>query len=162
MSNPKKSQESTPAAVNRKARFDYFVLEKMEAGIALLGSEVKSIREGKVNLKDAFVRILKNEAFLFNCHISPYSRIQGYVDIDPVRTRKLLLHRQEINRLMGQSQQKGYAIIPLSLYFKKGKVKVEIGLARGKQQHDKRESIKRRIHDRETSAAIKSVRGKSR
>ncbi len=145
-----------PVAVNRKASHDYFLFDKFEAGICLLGSEVKSIREGKVNLKDSFVRIDRDEAFLHNCHISPYSKIQGFVDIDPTRYRKLLLKRAEINRLLGLNKQKGYAIIPLSVYFKRGLVKLEIALAKGKKQYDKREAIKKRIHDRESAAAIKS------
>lgn len=144
-----------PVIQNRKAKFDYHISEKFEAGISLIGAEVKSIREGKANLRDSYVRILKGEAFLFNCHISPYSKIQGYQELDPLRTRKLLLHREEIDKLMGKSQKKGYAIIPLSLYFKKGRIKVEIALAEGKKQADKREAIKRRIHDQESKAAIK-------
>ncbi len=144
-----------PISTNRKARHDYFILEKMEAGIALLGCEVKSIREGRINLKDSFVRIIRNEAFLFNCHITPYSRIQGHVEIDPIRTRKLLLKRSEIEHLMGKGTQKGHTIVPLSIYFKKSYAKVEIAIAQGKKLFDKRESIKKRIHDRETSAAIK-------
>ena len=147
---------------NRKAHHDYFLFERFEAGVMLLGSEVKSIREGRVNLKDSFVRILKGEAFLFNCHISPYSRIQGYEAMDPTRSRKLLLKRSEIDRLAGQVSQKGYAFIPLSIYFKKGLVKLEIALAKGKKQFDKRETIKRRIHEREKAAAIKSQAQKRR
>ena len=143
-------------AVNRKARFDYFLFDKFEAGISLLGSEVKSIREGKVNLKDSFVRVIRSEAYLVNCHISPYSKIQGYVDLDPRRSRKLLLHQEEINRLLAKTNQKGYAVVPLSIYFKKGLIKVEIALAKGKKQYDKRETIKRKIHDRESQAAVKS------
>ncbi|MCM8775249.1 MAG: SsrA-binding protein SmpB [Candidatus Omnitrophica bacterium] len=144
-----------PIAVNRKALYDFFLFDKYEAGISLLGHEVKSIREGRVNLRDSFVRIANGEAFLVNCHISPYSKIQGYVETDPTRSRKLLLHRHEIDRLIGQSRQKGFAIIPLRLYFKKGRVKMEIALAKGKKQYDRRETIKRRIHERESSAAIK-------
>ena len=141
---------------NRKAWHDYFISDKFEAGISLLGSEVKSIREGRVNLKDSYVRIVNKEAQLFNCHISPYSRIQGHLEVDPIRNRKLLLHREEIESLIGQSSQKGFAIIPLKMYFTKGKVKVEIALAKGKNQYDKRESIKRKIHTRESADAIRS------
>jgi SsrA-binding protein len=140
---------------NRKARHDYFLYEKFEAGIALLGCEVKSIREGKANLKDAFVRIANHEAFLVNMHISSYSKIQGHVDVDPTRTRKLLLNYREIEFLLGKTSQKGFAIIPTVLYFKKGRAKVEIALGKGKKQFDKREDIKRRIHDRESAAAVK-------
>ncbi len=151
-----------PVATNRKASYDYFLYDRFEAGIVLTGSEVKSIREGRINLKDSFVRILRNEGFLFNCHITPYSRIQGHVEVDPTRFRKLLLKRSEINRLAGSTSQKGYAIVALSLYFKKGLVKLEIALAKGKKQYDKREAIKRRIHEKESAAAIKSNTRKSR
>src|SRR3989338_6375400 len=133
----------TQIAVNRKARHDFFIFDRFEAGIVLLGSEVKSIREGRVNLKDSFVRIVRAEPYLFNFHISPYSKIQGHLDVDPIRSRKLLLKHSEINRLIGQMSRKGFAIIPLSIYFKKGLVKVEITLAQGKKQFDKRESIKK-------------------
>jgi len=146
-------------AENRKAGYNYFIHDKYEAGICLAGHEVKSIRERRVNLKDAFVRIVKSEAFLFNCHISPYSHIQGHQDLDPTKSRKLLLNRREINQLMGKATQKGFAVVPLRMYFKNGFVKVEIALGQGKKMHDKRDSIKKRIHDRESSAAIKRVRG---
>ena len=146
----------TEIAVNRKARHDYFLYDKFEAGIALKGFEVKSIREGRVNLKDSFVRVIRNEAFLFNCHITPYSHIQSHAEVDPTRSRKLLLKKSEIDRLAGQTSQKGFAIVPLSLYFKKGLVKVEIATAKGKKEFDKRETIKRRIHERESAAAVKS------
>ena len=144
-----------PIAENRKAHYDYFIQDKYEAGIGLLGHEVKSIREHRVNLKDSYVRIVKEEAFLFNCHISPYSRLQGYQEVDPTRSRKLLLNRNEINRLMGQVGRKGFTIVPLRMYFKKGKVKVEIAIGQGKKQYDKRATIKQKIHTRETQAAVK-------
>lgn len=150
-----KSQEPKQIAVNRKARFDYFILDRFEAGIKLVGSEVKSIREGKVNLSDSFVRVMKKEAFLFNCHIAAYSHMQGHVEYDTRSCRKLLLKRAEIDKLEGMISQKGLTIVPLSMYFKRGLVKVEIAVARGKKQFDKRETIKRRIHDRESSAAVK-------
>lgn len=147
--------ERKEIAVNRKARFDYFIYDRFEAGIKLIGSEVKSIREGKVNLGDSFVRIVKGEAFLFNCHIAAYSHIQGHVEYDSRSSRKLLLKRSEIDKLEGLISQKGQTIVPLSLYFKRGLVKVEIAVAQGKKQFDKRETIRRRIHDRESSQAIK-------
>ena len=153
---------TTPSIQNRKARFRFFIYEKFEAGIAFLGCEVKSIREGRVNLSDSFVRVMKREAFLFNCHITPYSKIQGHTGIDAVRIRKLLLNRAELDTLEGKMSQKGFSIVPLSMFFKKGKVKVEIALAKGKKQHDKREEIKRRIHDRESSAAVKQHQRKQR
>lgn len=151
----KKKTSSTIVAENRKARFDYFISDKFEAGIKLVGCEVKSIREGKVNLKDCYVRMMNGEAFLVNCHISPYSHIQGHVDIDARASRKLLLKREELDRLTVLTAQKGYAIIPLLMYFKKGRVKIEIALGKGKKEFDKRDAIKQRIHDRESSAAIK-------
>ncbi len=141
---------------NRKARHDYFLEDRYEAGVCLLGCEVKSIREGRVNLKDSFVRFLKGEAHLFNCHISPYSKIQGHVEIDPIRIRKLLLNRAELIQMETKLRAKGTTVVPTSMYFKKGKVKVEIAIARGKQQHDKRENIRKRIHEKESQQAIKS------
>jgi SsrA-binding protein len=141
-------------ADNRKARFDYHVLETFEAGIALLGTEVKGIREGKANLRDAFARVEKGEVWLYNVHINPYSH-RGYVDHDPKRRRKLLLHRQEVRKLIGKTVEKGLTLVPTRMYFKNGKVKVAIALARGKQVHDKRETIKRRETERETRAAVK-------
>ncbi len=146
-------------ADNRKARFDYHILETFEAGIALLGTEVKGIREGKANLRDAFARVEKGEVWLYNVHINPYSH-RGYVDHDPKRRRKLLLHRQEIRKLIGKTVEKGLTLVPTRMYFKNGKVKVAIALARGKQVHDKRETIKRRETERETRAAVKGRVGR--
>ena len=151
-----------PSIQNRKARFRFFLYEKFEAGIALLGCEVKSIREGRVNLSDSFVRVMKNEAFLFNCHITPYSKIQGHTGIDAVRIRKLLLNRAELSVLEEKMSQKGYSIVPLSMYFKKGIVKIEIALAKGKKLEDKREDIKKRMHERESAAAVKHHQSKGR
>src|SRR5687768_15843595 len=141
-------------ADNRKARFDYHVLETFEAGIALLGTEVKGIREGKANLRDAFARVEKGEVWLYNVHINPYSH-RGYVDHDPKRRRKLLLHRQEIRKLIGKTVEKGLTLVPTRMYFKNGKVKVSLALAKGKQDFDKRETMRRREADRETRAAVK-------
>ncbi|MDD5218110.1 MAG: SsrA-binding protein SmpB [Candidatus Omnitrophica bacterium] len=152
----------TQIAVNRKARHDFFLFDKYEAGICLLGNEVKSIREGRVNLKDSFVRVIRGEAYLVNCHISAYSKIQGHVEVDPTRLRKLLLNRVEIDKLYSKSAQKGFSIVPTEMYFKKGKVKVEIAIAQGKKQFDKRETIKRRMHDREAASAIKQHKRKGR
>ena len=152
---PPKQKSFEVIAENRKARFDYFILDKYEAGICLAGHEVKSIRERQVNLKDSFVRVVRGEAFLLNCHISPYSKIQGYEELDPTRSRKLLLKKREIEQLQGRSGQKGFAVVTLRMYLKKGFVKVEIALGQGKKMHDKRESIKKRIHDRESASAIK-------
>ena len=141
-------------ADNRKAFHDYHILETFEAGIALLGTEVKGIREGQANLRDAYARVDKGEVWLFNVHINPYSH-RGYVDHDPRRKRRLLLHRYEIRKLIGKTVEKGLTLVPTRLYFKNGKVKVSIGLARGKQDHDKRETLRRREVDRETRAAVK-------
>ena len=144
-------------AENRKASHDYHLLETFEAGIALLGTEVKAIREGRVNLRDSFARVDAGEVFLYNVHISPYTH-RGYADHEPMRRRKLLLHRSEIRKLVGKTVEKGMTLVPVRMYFKNGRVKVAVSLARGKKEYDKRETIKRREADRETRAAIKSRR----
>jgi SsrA-binding protein len=133
---------------NRKAYHDYFIQESYEAGIELLGTEVKSLRDGRANLKDSYAVIKDGEAFLLNCHISPYSHgnMQNH---DPVRTRKLLLHKKEISKLWGKTSQQGLTLIPLRIYFKDGKAKVEIGVAKGKRQYEKRDSVKEREAKRE-------------
>jgi len=140
---------------NKKARHDFFIEETMEAGIALLGTEVKSLRDGRANLMDSYAWVENNEAYLYNCHISPYSPATQF-NHDPTRKRKLLLHRKEINRLIGASREKGYSLIPLKIYFKKGIAKVELSIAKGKKQHDKRETIKKRDADREIRQAMKA------
>ncbi|HEY6843582.1 MAG TPA: SsrA-binding protein SmpB [Thermoanaerobaculia bacterium] len=150
----KKDQGEKLIASNKKAFHDYFVLQKFEAGIALTGTEVKSLREGRVNLKDSYVDVDRGEAFLVGAHISPYSH-GNRENHDPERKRKLLLHRREIDRLQGQIVEKGLTIVPLRLYFKGGKVKAEIAVVRGKKLYDKRESEKRRELDREAAAAMK-------
>ena len=142
-------------ADNRKARHDYHILETWEAGVALLGTEIKSIREGRVNLRDSYARTQDGEVWMMNVHISPYSH-RGYADHSETRQRKLLLHRHEIRKLIGRTAEKGLTLVPLQLYFKKGRVKVLLGLAKGKQAHDKRETLRRREVDRETRAAVKS------
>ena len=144
-------------AENRKAYHDYHLLETFEAGLVLLGTEVKAIREGRVNLRDSFARVEGGEVFLYNVNISPYSH-RGYADHEPLRRRKLLLHRDEIRKLIGKTVEKGMTLVPTRLYFKKGRVKVSVSLAKGKKEFDKRETIKRRETDRETRAAIKSRR----
>lgn len=140
---------------NRKAYHDYHIEEKTEAGIALLGTEVKSLREGKGNLKDSYVLAKDSELFLINCHISPYSH-GNITNHEPLRTRKLLLHKKEIERLRGQVAQKSYSLIPLKIYFKGSFAKVEIGLAKGKRQYEKRDAIKKKEADREIERAMKS------
>jgi len=144
-------------AENRKAHHDYHLLETFEAGLVLLGTEVKAIREGRVNLRDSFARIDDGEPYLYNVNISPYSH-RGYADHEPLRRRKLLLHRQEIRKLVGKTVEKGLTLVPVRMYFKHGRVKVAISLAKGKKEYDKRETLKRREADRETRAAIKARR----
>ena len=144
-------------AENRKAFHDYHLLETFEAGIALLGTEVKAIREGRVNLRDSFARVEDGEVYLYNVNISPYSH-RGYADHEPLRRRKLLLHRDEIRKLIGKTVEKGMTLVPVRMYFKNGRVKVAVGLAKGKKEYDKRETIKKRETDRETRAAIKERR----
>jgi SsrA-binding protein len=152
---PRESGEKL-ITVNRKARHDYFIEETVEAGIMLLGPEVKSLRDGKVNLKDSYAKITKGgEAFLVGVHITPY----GYAarDVaDPDRQRKLLLHRREIDRLAGKTRERGFTLVPTKLYFKNGVAKVEIGLARGKEHHDKRQDLKTAESKREIDRVMKS------
>jgi SsrA-binding protein len=144
-------------AENRKAFHDFHLMETFEAGLVLLGTEVKAIREGRVNLRDSFARVEDGEVFLYNVHISPYSH-RGYADHEPLRRRKLLLHKEEIRKLIGKTVEKGMTLVPVRLYFKDGRVKVAVSLAKGKKDYDKRETIKRREADRETRAAVKSHR----
>jgi SsrA-binding protein len=146
-----------PVADNRKAGFDYHILESFEAGLVLTGTEVKAIREGRVNLRDSYCRLDRGEAFLLNAHIGQYSH-GGYASHDPLRARKLLLNRAELNKLLGKTTEKGLTIVPLRMYFKKGRVKVAVALAKGKKSFDKRETIRRRETDRETRAAVKTRR----
>ena len=141
-------------AENRKAFHDYHILETFEAGIVLVGTEVKAIREGSANLRDSFARVEEGEIWLYNVHINPYTH-RGYSSHEPTRKRKLLLHRREIRKLIGKTVEKGLTLVPTRLYFQNGHVKVALALAKGKQAHDKRESIKKREADRETRAAVK-------
>jgi len=140
---PEKEKQPAAIALNRKATHDYFIEERYEAGLALLGTEVKALREGQVNLQDSFARIEDGNVVLHQCHISPYSH-GARENHDPLRPRRLLLNRDEINRLAGKVQLKGLTLVPLSLYFKRGRAKVELGLARGKQRGDKRETLRRK------------------
>lgn len=142
------------AAQNKKARHDYFIEQTLEAGIVLSGTEVKSIRQGRVNLKDCYAVVKDGEVILNGMHISPYE--QGNIfNKDPLRDRKLLLHRYEINKLIGYIQQKGMSLVPLKVYFKRGKVKVELGVAKGKKLYDKREDIAQRDAKREIDRNMK-------
>ena len=144
-------------ADNRKASHDYHLIETFEAGVALLGTEVKSIREGGANLRDSYARIEAGEVWIYNVHISAY-RNRGYVDHDPKRKRRLLLHKYEIRKLIGKTVEKGMTLVPVRIYLKNGRVKIAISLAKGKKAHDKRETIKRRETERETRAAVKERR----
>lgn len=161
--NPDKKTRRDPtatgerdAAVNRIASHNYFLLEKFEAGLALTGTEVKSVRAGRANLKDSYGLIKDGELWLLNCHIGPYEQANIF-NHAPLRTRKLLMHKDEIRKLTGKTQQRGFTLVPVRMYFKNGKVKLEIALARGKQLWDKRETERRRTADREAREAI--VRG---
>ncbi|MBO8156833.1 MAG: SsrA-binding protein SmpB [Bacillaceae bacterium] len=141
-------------AQNKKAHHDYFIEETYEAGLVLKGTEIKSIRAGRVNLKDSFARIENGEAFLYNMHVSPYEQGNRF-NHDPLRTRKLLLHKSEINKLIGETQRQGYSLVPLKIYIKNGVAKVLIGLAKGKKQYDKREDLKRKQAKRDIERALK-------
>jgi SsrA-binding protein len=134
--------------LNKKARYDYEIIDRLETGIVLRGTEVKSIRQGQANLKDSFAMVKGRELFLFNMHVSPYDHGNRY-NLEATRPRKLLLHREQIRKLTAQQKEKSLSLIPLSLYFKKGKVKIDLALAKGKKQYDRREDIKKRDVDRE-------------
>jgi len=142
-------------AQNKKAFHDYFVEQKFEAGIELEGWEVKSIRAGRVQLKEAYVIVRGGEIYLIGCHISPLSTVSTHFQPDPARTRKLLLHKEEINRLIGSVERAGYTMLPLDMHFKRGRIKLEIGLAKGKKQHDKRQAEKEREWTREKQRVLK-------
>ena len=149
---------SDNVVVNRKARHDYFIEETVEAGLVLTGSEVKSLRDGRCNLVDSFARISRGEAFVTNIHISPYDPA-SHANHEPTRSRKLLLHRLEIDRLEGKLNQKGLTLVPLRIYFNaRGRAKVELGLGRGKKHYDNRQTIKEREAKRETARALRTGR----
>ena len=152
-----KSTGEKSVATNKKAFHDYLILEKLEAGICLLGTEVKAIREGRLNLKDSYALVQGGEIFLFHCHISPYSH-GNRENHDPTRPRKLLLHQKEIRKLIGKTQEKGLTLVPLRVYLRRGKIKVELGVARGKKLYDKRETERRKEMDREARVAVKGRR----
>ena len=155
MSKKKKTDNSNTIALNKKARHDYFIEQSLEAGISLEGWEVKSLRDGRVQIKESYVILKNNELFLFGAHISPLNSASSHVDPDPTRTRKLLLHRLEINRIRDKINQKGATVVPLKLYWARGKVKLEIGVAKGKKSHDKRQDIKERDWKRDKERALK-------
>lgn len=155
MGKKKKTDNSNTIALNKKARHDYFIEQSLEAGISLEGWEVKSLRDSRVQIKESYVILKNNELFLFGAHISPHACASTHVDPDPTRTRKLLLHRLEINRLRDKINQKGATVVPLKLYWVRGKVKLEIGVAKGKKAHDKRQDIKDKDWKRDKARALK-------
>ena len=152
----KEQKEQSSIAQNKKARFDYFIEDRLEAGLALLGWEVKSMRAGKAQLTDSFVIFRDGEAWLLGSHVAPLNTVSTHVVADPKRTRKLLMNRREIDRLIGLVERKGYTLIALELYWSKNKVKVKVGLAKGKKQHDKRDTEKDRDWKRDKARALKA------
>jgi SsrA-binding protein len=155
MAKPDDNPEHVSNATNRRARHDYAILDTYEAGLVLTGSEVKSLRDGKANLSDAYGIVRSGELFLLNLHISPYERA-SYDNHEPTRTRKLLLHKREIRRLIGAVERQGLTLVPLELYFKRGVAKVAMALGKGKKLHDKRDAEKQRDADREIARAVRT------
>jgi SsrA-binding protein len=153
--NDKTKKSSKTIALNKRARFEYFIEERIEAGLALEGWEVKALRAGRVQFADSYVLLKDNEAFLFGCQINPLPTASSHITPDPVRTRKLLLHRREIDRLVGAVDRRGYTVIPTAMYWSHGRAKVEIGMARGKRQHDKRKTEKDRDWERQKGRIMK-------
>lgn len=145
-----------PTAENRKAFHDYFIEERFEAGIALTGSEIKSIRAGRINLRGGYARVINGEVILYDVHIAPYEQSGTYFNHEPTRPRKLLLHRREINRIVGQIERQGFTLVPLRMYFKQRRAKLELGLARGKKLYDKRDDIAKREARRDIERVMKS------
>jgi len=143
-------------AQNKKAFFDYFIEEKHEAGVVLEGWEVKAIRDNRVNIKEAYVIIQRGEIYLIGCHVTPLSAASTHIRPDAIRTRKLLLHKEEIEKLIGKVERSGYTLVPLDMHFTKGRVKVQIGLAKGKKQHDKRDTEKERDWEREKGRIMRA------
>jgi SsrA-binding protein len=158
MKDAKTQEKLPPIAVNRKARFDYFIEERFEAGISLMGWEVKSMRAGKAQIAEAYVYVKNGEAFLFGAHLNPLTSASTHVETDPTRTRKLLLNRRQLDHLVGAVERRGYTLVPLQLYWKTGRAKLEIGLAKGKKQHDKRHSEKDRDWQRDKGRIMKAMR----
>jgi SsrA-binding protein len=155
MAKQKSKPGSSTIALNKKARHEYFIEDRLEAGLALQGWEVKSLREGRVQLTDSYITIRNGEAWLLGLHISPLLSASTHITPDPTRTRKLLLHRRELDRLIGAVERKGYTLVPLALYWKKGRAKLEIALARGKHAHDKRATEKSRDWEREKQRLLR-------
>ena len=157
MTNDPRQEARKDVAVNRAAYHNYEIIEKFEAGMVLTGTEIKSARDGRVNLKDAYGIVKSGEVWLLNCHISPYSH-GNYSNHDPLRTRKLLLHSSEIKRLIGRTTEKGLTLVPLKVYLKNGRLKCELALAKGRKVHDKREVSRQKTIDRETRQALSERR----
>ena len=155
---PAKPKQNNQIAVNKKARHDYFIIEHLEAGLVLEGWEVKSLRAKHLQLKESYVLIKNMQAWLLGAHINPLPTASSHVHADPTRTRKLLLHRGEIAKLVGAVDRKGYTIVPLSMYWKRGKAKLEIAIAKGKQKHDRRASIRERDWERDRQRILKKAR----
>ncbi len=153
--NDKSQSGKKTIALNKRARFEYHIEDRMEAGIALQGWEVKSLREGRVQFADSYVLLKDNEAFLFGCQINPLPTVSTHITPDPVRTRKLLLQRREIDQLTGAVDRRGYTVVPTAMYWSRGKVKVEIGMAKGKRMHDKRKTEKDRDWERQKGRIMK-------
>lgn len=153
-----KDESEGRVAVNRRARYDYFIEDRFEAGVALLGWEVKSLRAGRLQLQEAYVLLKSDEAWLFGAHISPLPTASTHVLPDPTRSRKLLMHRRQIDALVGAVERKGRTIVPLAMYWKNGRAKLEIGLARGKKEHDKRDNTRERDWQREKARVMKRRR----
>lgn len=146
---------SSTIALNREAKHDYFIEERFEAGMVLQGWEVKSLRAGRLNLKDSYVLVKGGELWLLGAHISPLPTASTHINPDPTRTRKLLMHKEEINRLIGSVERKGFTVVPLAMYWKQGRAKVEIALVKGKQEHDKRATLKEREWQRDKARILK-------
>lgn len=155
MGNKQRKDSSTQIAQNKKARHDYAITETLEAGLALLGWEVKSLRAKRVNITDTYVIIQKSEAYLVAANITPLVTASSHVPAEPTRTRKLLLHRQELNKLIGAVERKGYSLVPLNLYWKKGRAKLQVGLGKGKKLYDKRADLKERAWQRDKERLFK-------
>ena len=157
MAVKKKKSESNTIALNKKATFDYTIEEQFEAGIALQGWEVKSLREGRAQLKESYVVVIRGEIFLVGAYFSPLRSTSTHIVANPTKDRKLLLHKKEISNLIGATEREGYTIVPLSLYWKRGRVKIKIALAKGKKQYDKRQAIKQRQWDRDKRRLLKQA-----
>ena len=153
-----KTASTRPIALNKKARHDYFIEETFEAGLALQGWEVKSLRAGRAQLTESYVHVRDGEAWLLGAHVTPLNTVSTHIHADPTRTRKLLMHRQELDRLVGAVERKGFTLVPLNLHWSRGKAKLEIGLAKGKKQHDKRAVKKDRDWERQKAQILKSSR----